>query len=70
MIYMIFGIISSIFTPPLLWLLIFWKLIPPKGKTKAWARADLVLCTLTHPVTYIWAVWVLVWILLAIFAGF
>jgi len=65
-----FLIVTSIFSPPFIWLLIFWKVLPPEGKSLEWARSDLVKCTLKHPGTYIWAVWALLWISLAIVIGF
>jgi hypothetical protein len=64
-----FLIISSIFTPPLVWLLIFFKILPPKGKTKGWAQLDLVICTLKHPMFWAWVLWVAFWLYLVITAG-
>ncbi len=65
-----FLIVSSILSPPFVWLLLFWKVIPPEAKTKAWARADLIKCTVKHFGTYVWALWTLIWIVLVITIGF
>jgi len=65
-----FLIVSSLFTPPFVWLLIYFKILPPENKTKAWARADLVKCTLKHFGFYIWFLWALFWGILVITVGF
>lgn len=64
-----FFIISSIFTPPLFWLLMLVKILPPEGKTKGWAQMDLIICTLKHYMFWVWISWVAFWLYVIIVAA-
>lgn len=64
-----FFIISSIVTPPLFWLLMFFKILPPEDRTKGWAQIDLIVCTLKHYMFWAWILWTAFWLYLVITAG-
>lgn len=63
-----FLIISSVLTPPFVWLLVYCQVLPQGGRTLAEERADIIKCTLSHGGFYLWTVWAAFWAILTITA--
>lgn len=65
-----FSIITSIVTPPFIWLIMLWKILPKAGRTLAQERKDLIKCTILHGGTYLWIAWTIFWGYVIIKVGF